>query len=756
MDVGIGLALGIAGRAINSLIAPHKEIRSGQRLDNLNAPKSNYGVAIPRVWGRARVGGNLIWAAKLQEKQVTEHVGGKNLWAGSAYISRQFIYFGTAAYSFCCNLGSNGRFLEVWANERLAWLHDGDPASIANGQATFGQFVHWHPQGGNDSLFSVFDSIAQNDLGIPGGLTQSETEAYLSLLGIDTDEETDEHYPDHAYIVLDGLPLTYDYSNTFPTLSAVVEERATLYCKDVLFDLCRMAGYSAENIDVSALANVSLDGYVLSSTRAAGDAIAEIGLRQPFVLLKRGKKLVFTDRASGTLWNIPYGHLGARIVQPGGERTADKLFSARETSAESLPQELTLICYDSENFYHENKFASRRESSLFENYTNSDPTTITASLVLSPSQAQQVADRMLWELWQERTEFEFTLSRSYLNLEPGDAIQVSGTDWGILKVNQVSYGANLLVQIKAVTYQEFVPSSIVTAQAFVKVVAPITGGISLPSESLNVVGVTQKGTNITYIKGTDYVVSNGVITIPSGSAITPNTSLLIFYESSQTQPDSDKKIQAAGNTTLRALDVPKWTNDPDYTVYVLATGGSDWRECSLYGSRDGQNYSYIGNQSGRSVMGVTSSAIGGTVDVTLELYSPALFSVTATDLANNANLAVIGDELLQFQTVTQLSANTWRLSNLQRGLFGTEAQNHASGTPFSLLSGTKTNLQAVATDINTLLYLKAVTTYQTLDDVLAISLLYGGKNKAQNVRETLVDDLNDVLLSDKGTILTDN
>lgn len=763
MDVGVGLAIGIAGRAINSLLAPHKEIRTGQRLENLNAPKSSYGVPIPRVWGRARVGGNLIWAAKLQEQKITQRVGGKNLWAQSAYVSQQYIYFGTAAYSFCRNLGT-GRFLEIWANERLVWAASGRAknAVIANGQAIFGKYIHWHPNGGNDSLFNVFQSLTQNDLGVPGGLTQNETEAYLSMRGVNINAEKQEYYPDHAYIVLDGLPLTYDYSNTFPTLSALVEERSTLYCKDVLRDLCLMAGYPSEDIDISPLANVAIDGYVLATTRAAGDAITEIGLRQPFTLIKRGKKLVFVDRANGNLWNIPFEQLGARVVQAGGERTPDNVFSVKETSAESLPQEVSLVCYDSQASYRENKFTSRREISLADGYFNTDASSITCSLVLSPSQAQQISDRILWELWQERKEFEFTLSRAYLNLEPGDAIQVGGTDWGTLKVTQVTIGANLLAQIKAVTYQDFVPSGSITAPYLITAIAPAVGGtIALPTGTLELIGVGQQGTNRVFVLGTDYTVSNLTITIPQGSSITPGTTLNVFYKSEQTQPLADKTIQADGNTTLKAVDVLPWNLiDPNYTIYLFATGLADWRGCSIYGSRDGQNYSYLANQSGRSIIGVTSSQISSTIDVTLEPYSPALISVLATDLSNNANLAVIGSELIQYQTVNQLSANTWRLSNLRRGLFNTQSQSWAVGTPFLVLSETKTTIQATQYDVNNSLYFKAVTAYQSLDDVTAIAIApYLGRNQRTNsavttTAELLTDDTGNVLISDIGDALT--
>ena len=73
----IGGAVGsLAGAAINSWLvasmAPTQKI-AGQRLDTLQITSSTEGAVIPRVYGRMRVGGNIIWATDFREETETTH-----------------------------------------------------------------------------------------------------------------------------------------------------------------------------------------------------------------------------------------------------------------------------------------------------------------------------------------------------------------------------------------------------------------------------------------------------------------------------------------------------------------------------------------------------------------------------------------------------------------------------------------------------------------------------------------------------------
>ena len=73
----IGGAVGsLAGAAIDSWLvasmAPTQTI-AGQRLDTLQITSSTEGAVIPRVYGRMRVGGNIIWATDFREETRTTH-----------------------------------------------------------------------------------------------------------------------------------------------------------------------------------------------------------------------------------------------------------------------------------------------------------------------------------------------------------------------------------------------------------------------------------------------------------------------------------------------------------------------------------------------------------------------------------------------------------------------------------------------------------------------------------------------------------
>lgn len=80
--------------------------------------------------------------------------------------------------------------------------------------------------------------------------------------------------------------------------------------------------------------------------------------------------------------------------------------------------------------------------------------------------------------------------------------------------------------------------------------------------------------------------------------------------------------------------------------------------------------------------------------VTVTLSSGQLSSVSMLQMLNGANTAAVGDashgqwEVIQFQSVELLSQNTYRLTNLVRGKFGSHAEDHggwAQGSDFILL-----------------------------------------------------------------------
>jgi hypothetical protein len=82
----------LAGNAIDrALFSSRREIsQEGPRLADLEVMASTEGAPIPRVYGRARLSGQVIWATNLEEvvtttSQATGGVGGKGMGGGSVW-----------------------------------------------------------------------------------------------------------------------------------------------------------------------------------------------------------------------------------------------------------------------------------------------------------------------------------------------------------------------------------------------------------------------------------------------------------------------------------------------------------------------------------------------------------------------------------------------------------------------------------------------------------------------------------------------
>ena len=102
-------------------MAPTQKI-AGQRLDTLQITASTEGAVIPRVYGRMRIGGNIIWATDFREEtETTRHGGGgKGGGGGGGTEVTEYFYFASLAVALCEGpITGIGR---IWA--------DGKPMSL--------------------------------------------------------------------------------------------------------------------------------------------------------------------------------------------------------------------------------------------------------------------------------------------------------------------------------------------------------------------------------------------------------------------------------------------------------------------------------------------------------------------------------------------------------------------------------------------------------------------------------------------------
>ena len=88
----------------------------GQRLEQLKVMTSTEGATIPRIYGRMRASGQVIWATDFKETRTTERVGGKGAGGPSTKVE-EYLYSCSFAVALCEGVvASIGR---VWADSKL-------------------------------------------------------------------------------------------------------------------------------------------------------------------------------------------------------------------------------------------------------------------------------------------------------------------------------------------------------------------------------------------------------------------------------------------------------------------------------------------------------------------------------------------------------------------------------------------------------------------------------------------------------------
>lgn len=181
--IGSTIGSGIDSWVISSL-APTQRIE-GPRLDTLRITTSTEGAVIPRVFGRMRIGGMIIWATDFREEKTTSSQGGGKGGGGGKVKTTEYFYYASFAVALCEGpITGIGR---IWADGKLL--------------DTSGITLRWYP----------------------GDEAQEPDPMILSKMGADATPA----YRGTAYVVFDDMPLQ-DHGNRLPQLSFEVFRTLTV------------------------------------------------------------------------------------------------------------------------------------------------------------------------------------------------------------------------------------------------------------------------------------------------------------------------------------------------------------------------------------------------------------------------------------------------------------------------------------------------------------------------------------------------
>lgn len=292
-----------------------------------------------------------------------------------------------------------------------------------------------------------------------------------------------------------------------------------------------------------------------------------------------------------------------------------------------LPRQVDVIYLNRIADYQAGTQSSQRQTVKAVDYA-----TVNLPIVLSDQEAKVVADVTLYNAWVGRVNYQFTVPPKYAMLEPTDVITVTKD------------GAAYLMRINSTK-----------------------------------------------------LVRNGVQEI---TAVAEDVSSYDFYNPAGTGTPNLQIPASISTTRLELLDLPAFPTDAAtdaYLRYGVVGLGEGWAGSAVYRSDDGgANYALMQALTAQATIGAVLNIIPAgtiygwdrstTIDVLLTFGQ--LQSVTDIAVLNGANVCVIGEEIIQFQTATLLDSNKYRLSNLLRGRLGTDwaVAGHVAGERFVLLT----------------------------------------------------------------------
>lgn len=394
-------------------------------------------------------------------------------------------------------------------------------------------------------------------------------------------------------------------------------------------------------VDLSELTNDEIIGYFVnnrSSVRANIETIAPVYL---FDTLESQGKIKFKKRGSEIVASIPNEDLGItndNITDREDDIEMDFL------EEKSLPYKTEVQYLDKDSGYNVNvQYAER----LHVNTTEIN--TLQIPIVLDADFAKRTALTSLYASWSSRTKLSFKTTLKYIDLEPTDLIEVEN-----------HRGFKKIVRIAKKTIGE-----------------------------------------------------NGVI---EWECFEDDKENYKQSEEGVKAPEHDFSVKHTAITKVIALNLPiinqEYQKDLIYSMLVTSYDeDAEWNGAQVLKTEDnGSTFTYmpqVFDKNQDSVIGTATCSNSVVVNsYNLDIYNKFTVVVNDNDILESCtyddlikyqiNTAFIGNEIIQFKDAKRINQNTWEISGLLRGLYGTERliNTHIANEVFAILDIEKMQSQS--------------------------------------------------------------
>lgn len=398
---------------------------------------------------------------------------------------------------------------------------------------------------------------------------------------------------------------------------------------DIVLDLCSRVGLAnTSDVDVVPLAALGYTtSFVILQPTPATDPLSTLAQTFFFAVTESDFVLKFVPRGAASVATIDFTKMAA--VSPSSN--AGDYFTETRTQDVEMPSAVQVNYTDRSRDYQPGSQPAQRPSLPDPTMYSRDASTIDLTqCVISSDYALQVAEKTIYVVWQERSNYVTKISWEFIYLDPTDVVTWQLSDGSQLasRVAKADIGADLTQSLSS--------NSEDTAH-YVASGRPSDPGLGFPQQ------------------------------LPPGSSA---TRLFLF-----------------NLPLLRDLDDQGRIRSVNYWA-AGGYGNLQWPGCNLYSTLDGQNFGFIGPDTVECKYGFSNNALAdanpyvqdnvNTLNVSMRTQNSDLVSCTYLELMNGSNAALLVNsttmevEVIQYQTATQNSDGTWDLTGLLRGRRGTD------------------------------------------------------------------------------------
>ena len=296
-------------------------------------------------------------------------------------------------------------------------------------------------------------------------------------------------------------------------------------------------------------------------------------------------------------------------------------------------------------------------------------------VVISSSKAKQIAEKLLYSNWLERNIYHFKLPPKYIYLNAGDVITLN---------------------IKNIDI------------------------------SIRIMNILINNDNTLEIK-----------------AVKCNNSLYNFKKEEENF-DNISTIIPTSKTNVEIFELPAIKNTTTPEVFFTTNGEEEgWGGCVVYSAKSGSNnFNAINENRANSIVGICLNKLNTArpyyfdyknnlnIAFSNNIDTSILESVEMFDFLEGENMALIGKEIVQFKNIELQADGTFKISQLLRGLFGTEQyiSTHNENEKFILLNKNIISNNFTANDIGLSYNFKIITFKDTFENSTNKIFKIEGKN----------------------------